>query len=238
MAGLLDGVRILDFGRYIAAPWCAALLGDLGAEVIRIEKRTGGEDRTLMPVTSDGDGALFLQVGRNKRGMTLDPRTEDGREIVRRLVASADVVVVNLPPSGLRSLGLDYESVRRIRPDIILTTVTAYGNGGPQSDRVGFDGVAQALSGAMHLTGPADRPMKAIVSYADFGTATLAALGTLAALMHRERTGEGQHVDGSLLATALTFSNASLIEQAVVHFGILPCFRGSAPGIGRATPIG
>jgi crotonobetainyl-CoA:carnitine CoA-transferase CaiB-like acyl-CoA transferase len=139
MAGLLDGVRILDFGRYIAAPWCAALLGDLGAEVIRIEKRTGGEDRTLMPVTSDGDGALFLQVGRNKRGMTLDPRTEDGREIVRRLVASADVVVVNLPPSGLRSLGLDYESVRRIRPDIILTTVTAYGNGGPQSDRVGFD---------------------------------------------------------------------------------------------------
>ncbi|MEX1256953.1 MAG: CoA transferase [Gemmatimonadota bacterium] len=215
MARLLDGVRVLDFGRYIAGPWCAALLGDLGAEVIRIEKRRGGEDRYLVPVSSEGEGALFLQVGRNKLGMTLDPVTEEGREIVRRLVATADVVVVNLPPSGLRAMGLDYESVRGIRPDVILTTVTAFGTGGPASDRVGFDGVAQAQSGAMHLSGPPDRPMKAAVPFADFGTATLAAFGTVAALWHRERTGEGQHVDASLLATALSYTNASLIEQAV-----------------------
>lgn len=215
MAGLLEGVRVLDFGRYIAGPWCAALLGDLGAEVIRVEKRSGGEDRFLIPMAPGGEGALFLQVGRGKLGMTLDPMMEGGRAVLRRLVASADVVVVNLPPSGLQAIGLDYESVRAIRPDIILTTVTAYGSGGPESDRVGFDGVAQALSGAMHLTGPPDRPMKAAVPFVDFGTAAFAAFGTLAALLHRERTGEGQHVEGSLLATALTITNAPLIEQAV-----------------------
>ncbi len=215
MAGVLDGVRVLDFGRYIAGPWCAALLGDMGAEVIRIEKTAGSEDRYLMPLTPGGEGGQFLQMGRNKRGMTLDPMTDEGRVIVRELVATADVVVANLPPQGLAAMGLDYESLRAVKPDIILTTVTAYGTGGPASDRVGFDGIAQAQSGAMHLSGPADQPMKSVAPFADFGTATLSAFGTMAALMHRARTGEGQHVEASLLGTALSFMNGNLIEQAV-----------------------
>jgi crotonobetainyl-CoA:carnitine CoA-transferase CaiB-like acyl-CoA transferase len=219
MGGVLEGIRVLDVGRYIAGPWCAALLGDLGAEVIRVEKVSGSEDRYLMPVAEGGEGALLLQVGRNKRGMALDPTSDGGRAIMMRLIAASDVVVANLPPSGLSALGLDYESVRAIRPDVILTTVTTFGTGGPLSERVGFDGVAQALSGAMHLTGPADRPMKAVVAYVDFGTAMLAALGTLAAILHRERTGEGQHVEASLLATALSVSNAIVIEEAINRKG-------------------
>ena len=147
MAGVLDGVRVLDFGRYIAGPFCAALLGDLGAEVIRIERIGGGEDRGMIPVGAGpatepftGGGAMFLAMNRNKLGMTLDPAAPKGRDIVRKLVATADVVVANLPPRVLRSLALDLDSLRQTKPDIILTTVSAFGRGGPYSDRVGFDG--------------------------------------------------------------------------------------------------
>src|SRR5579871_5732140 len=144
--GILQGVRVLDFGRYIAGPYCAALLSEYGADVIRIEKRGGGEDRFQAPLTEAGDGALFMQMNRNKRGMTLDPMTSGGQEIVRRLVATADVVVANLPPQTLAAMKLDYVSLASIRPDIILTTVSAYGRGGPYSERVGFDGVGQVMS--------------------------------------------------------------------------------------------
>src|SRR5262249_50597831 len=121
--GVLDGVRVLDFGRYIAGPFCGALLGDLGADVIRIEKVDGGEDRWTTPVSRGGDGAGILQWGRNKRGMTLNPRKPGGAEILRRLVASADVVIANLPPSTRVEMGLDYDALKAIKPDIILTTM-------------------------------------------------------------------------------------------------------------------
>ncbi len=129
--GVLSGVRVLDFGRYIAGPYCAALLADLGADVIRIERIGGGEDRWVAPVGADGVGAMYLVMNRNKRAMTLDPACPEGREIVRKLVATADVVVANLPPEVLRSLALDLDSLRAVKPDIILTTVTAFGAGGP-----------------------------------------------------------------------------------------------------------
>jgi crotonobetainyl-CoA:carnitine CoA-transferase CaiB-like acyl-CoA transferase len=150
VAGVLDGIRVLDFGRYIAGPFCAALLGDLGAEVIRIERIGGGEDRGFIPVggSADGGGAMFLAMNRNKLGMTLDPAAPKGREIVKKLVATADVVVANLPPAVLRSLALDLASLRRVKPDIILTTVTGFGAGGPLSNKHGFDGIGQAMSGA------------------------------------------------------------------------------------------
>src|SRR6266850_7509053 len=112
LGGVLTGTRVLDFGRYIAGPYCAALLADLGADVIRIERRGGGEDRWVAPVAPDGAGALYLVMNRNKRAMTLDPACPEGREIVRKLVATADVVVANLPPEVLRSLALDLESLR------------------------------------------------------------------------------------------------------------------------------
>ncbi len=215
MSAVLEGVRVLDFGRYIAGPWCGAVLADLGADVIRIEKTAGSEDRYIMPVTPQRDGASHMQMNRNKRGLTLDPMSEEGREVVRRLVKTADIVVANLPPQGLRAMGLDYETLKTIRPDIILTTVTAMGTGGPASNRLGFDNVAQALSGAMHLSGPADRPTKTVANFADFGTALFSVVGTLAAVMHRRATGEGQHVEASLLGTALAFMNGNLIEQAL-----------------------
>ncbi len=178
MAGVLTGVRVLDFGRYIAGPYCGALLADLGADVIRIEKREGSEDRFLTPVlnhdsTKDREGALFLQMNRNKRGMTLDPMTARGRAIAHQLAASADVVIANLPPQTLKDMGLDYETLSAVNPRIILTTVSAFGHGGPYSDRVGFDGVAQAMSGSAWFSGSPTQPVRSQAPWVDFGTASL-----------------------------------------------------------------
>ena len=222
MAGVLEGIRVLDFGRYIAGPYCATLLAELGADVIRIEKREGSEDRFQAPVAETGDGALFLQINRNKRGLTLDPMTSEGQEVVRKLVATADVVIANLPPQTLAAMKLDYESLQAVKPDIILTTVTAYGRGGPYSDRVGFDGIGQVMSGAVYMTGTEDQPYRAQVPWVDFGTALHCAFGTMAALMARKETGKGQWVQGALLATAVTFGNALLIEQAVIQANRMP----------------
>ena len=215
--GVLTGTRVLDFGRYIAGPYCAALLADLGADVIRIERRGGGEDRWVAPVAPDGVGALYLVMNRNKRAMTLDPACPEGREIVRKLVATADVVVANLPPEVLRSLALDLESLRRVKPDIILTTVTAFGAGGPWSHKHGFDGIGQVMSGAAYMTGTLEQPYRAAVAWVDCGTASLAAFGTLAALMARGKTGRGQKVEGALLRTAVAFNNPTLVEQQVAQ---------------------
>jgi crotonobetainyl-CoA:carnitine CoA-transferase CaiB-like acyl-CoA transferase len=212
---IFRGIRVLDFGRYVAAPWCAALLGDLGAEVIRIEKRGGSEDRFVGPVADGGEGALFLQVNRNKKSMTLDPATPAGREVTRRLIATADVVVANLPPQRLRALGLDWETVSKLRPSLVLTTISAFGSGGPYEERLGFDGIGQAMSGAMYLSGHPGEPMKAYVPWVDFGTAGLAAFATVAALYERRTSGLGQHVEASLLQTALSVADAPLIEQQV-----------------------
>ena len=217
MVGVLDGVRVADFGRYIAGPFCAALLGDLGATVVRVERPGGGEDRFLGPVAADGSGAIFLEVNRGKRGLALDAAHPAGRDVVRRLLAWADVVVANLPPSGLVALGLDEASVRVVNPTAVLTTVDAFGTAGPYADRVGFDGVAQAMSGAVHLSGAPGRPTKAYVPWVDFSTAAFAALGTVAALLwRRDHLGEAQHVEASLLRTALTVAGGPLIEQAVL----------------------
>lgn len=212
---VLAGIRVLDFGRYVAGPYCATLLGYLGAEVIRIEKREGGEDRYIAPVTDGGEGGVFLQTGCNKKSLTLDPAVNEGREIVRRLVRTADVVVANLPAAALQSLGLDYASLREIRADVILVSQSAFGDRGPLARLGGFDGVGQAMSGAVYMTGRPGEPAKAAAPYVDFATAVLSAFGTLAALMHRTRTGEGQEVRTTLLGTALSVFGSHLIEQGV-----------------------
>ncbi len=224
MNGVLSGVRVLDFGRYIAGPYCAMLLADFGAEVIRVEKRTGGEDRFQAPLTEAQEGGLFMQMNRNKRGMTLDPMTPAGQEVVRRLVATADVVIANLPPQTLAAMKLDYESLSAIKPDIILTLTTAYGRGGPYSDRVGFDGIGQVMSGAAYMTseGDGERPYRFQAPWVDFGTALHCAYGTALALMARQQTGRGQVVEGALLATALTVGNGLLIEQEVLGIDRVP----------------
>jgi crotonobetainyl-CoA:carnitine CoA-transferase CaiB-like acyl-CoA transferase len=213
MVGVLDGVRVLDYGRFIAAPWCSAILADMGADVLRVEKREGGEDRWVQSVTDGGEGGTFLQCNRNKRSLTLDSTTPEGAEVTRRLVARSDVVVANMPLAGMRASRLDYDTLREIRPDIILASATAYGEGGPYSDRIGFDGAGQVLSGAVHRQGLPDLPIRTVVPQADFGTALTLTIGVMMALFHRNQTGEGQHVEAALLPTALMLSNAFLIER-------------------------
>lgn len=222
MGALLNGIRVLDFGRYIAGPYCATLLAEYGAEVIRIEKREGSEDRFVAPIGAGGEGSLFLQLNRNKRSLTVDPMTDEGREIVRRLVRTADVVVANLPAQGLAAMGLDYASLSAVKPDIILTTSNAFGAQGPMAKNVGFDGVGQAMAGSVFMTGEPDQPYRAQVNWVDFGTALHCAFGTMAALMERAKSGKGQQVSGSLLGTALTFMNSYLIEQAVTGINRVP----------------
>jgi crotonobetainyl-CoA:carnitine CoA-transferase CaiB-like acyl-CoA transferase len=217
MTQVLKGIRVLDFGRYIAGPYCGTLLGDMGAEVIRIEKIDGSEDRFLSPISDKGDGSLFMQLARNKKCLTLNPMKPEGREIVKKLVKTADVVIANLPPDTLEAMGLDYESLKATKPDIILTTVSAFGRGGPYANRVGFDGLGQAMSGAMYMSGTPDQPVKAYPPYIDFGTASLSAFGTMAALFERQKTGKGQMVEGSLFNTALTMMNGTAIEQNAIQ---------------------
>tara|TARA_B000000437_G_scaffold37445_1_gene25170 strand:+ start:2311 stop:3495 length:1185 start_codon:yes stop_codon:yes gene_type:complete len=217
MSGVLEGVKVLDFGRYIAGPFCGALLADYGAEVIRIERVNGSEDRYVTPVSEDGQGAMFLQLNRNKLGLTLNPTKEKGQEIVRKLVQKSDIVIANLPEQTLKSMGLDYEELKEINPGIILTSNTAFGTTGPYAERVGFDGVAQAMSGAMDMTGEPEQPTKAYAPYVDFCSASLAAFGTLLAYLEKQKTGKGQRVQTSLLQTALTTTNSLLIEQEILN---------------------
>ncbi|MBS0472372.1 MAG: CoA transferase [Proteobacteria bacterium] len=232
MAGPFEGIRVIDFGRYIAGPFCAALLGDLGADVIRVEKREGREDRTLVSLAENDDGspregAMFLQMNRNKRSMTCDPMNDAGREVVRRLIRSADVVVANLPAETLKAMGLDWDSVSALNPRCVLAVGTAFGLEGPYAGRVGFDGVAQAISGATWFSGTEEQPVRCSAPYVDFGTASLLALGVSAALRARETTGKGQMVEGALLRTALTFFAPTLIEEDKIAVGRLPSLNRS-----------
>jgi len=221
--GVLDGIRVLDFGRYIAGPLCSSLLGDLGAEVIRIERVGGGEDRLTAPLGDDTDaGAGYHAFNRNKKGLTLDPGSPRGREIVRRLVKTADIVVVNMPIDAITKIGLDYESLTAIKPDIILIHTSAFGTEGPYMERVGFDGIGQAMNGATYISGDERGPRRTTAPYVDVTTAMFNAYGALAALRHRDQTGEGQKVETNLLRSALQLTNATLIEQALVQANRYP----------------
>jgi crotonobetainyl-CoA:carnitine CoA-transferase CaiB-like acyl-CoA transferase len=212
---VLAGIRVLDFGRYVAGPYCATLLGYLGAEVIRVEKREGSEDRFIAPVCAGGEGGVFFQTACNKKSLTLDPATPAGREVTRRLVRTADVVVANLPPASLAALGLDWPTLSGLNPRIVLVTQTAFGDRGPYAARGGFDGVGQAMSGSMVITGTPGQPVKAAAPYVDYSTAVLSAFGALAALMERSVSGRGQHVQAALQATALAVFGSHLVEQGV-----------------------
>ena len=225
-AGPLNGIRVIDFGRFIAGPYCGMLLADMGADVIRVDRRQGSEDRYTGPVTESGEGGAFLSLNRNKRSLTLDTSKPASSEIIRRLVKRGDVVVANLPIGVLRKMGLDYDSLRSIKPDIILARISTFGPDGPYANRLGFDSLAQAMSGAMSLTGFPGTPIRSAVSFEDYGTALHTAFGIMVALYHRAQTGEGQVVDGSLLATGVTFMQALLAERSVV--GIERRQRGNA----------
>jgi crotonobetainyl-CoA:carnitine CoA-transferase CaiB-like acyl-CoA transferase len=214
--GPLGGIRVVDFGRFIAGPYCAMLLADFGADVVRVDRRQGSEDRYLAPVAETGEGTHYLSLNRNKRSLTLDTGKKESAEIIHRLASRADVVVANLPIDVLRKMGLDYDALRTIKPDIILARISTFGPDGPYARRPGFDAVAQAMSGAMSLTGFPGAPVRDVIPFEDYGTALHTAFGVMVALYDRTRTGQGQLVDGSLLATSITFMHALLAERAVL----------------------
>jgi crotonobetainyl-CoA:carnitine CoA-transferase CaiB-like acyl-CoA transferase len=192
------------------------LLADMGADVIRVDRRQGSEDRYLAPVATTGEGTHYLSLNRNKRSLTLDASKPESAEIIRRLAARSDVVVANLPIDVLRKMGLDYEALCAIKSDIILARISTFGPDGPYARRPGFDTVAQAMSGAMSLTGFPGAPVREVVPFEDYGTALHTAFGVMVALYHRAQTRCGQLVDGSLLATGITFMHALLAERSVL----------------------
>lgn len=213
MGGALAGIKVIDFGKYIAGPLCGAFLADLGADVIRVEKPGGADDRFIMPASESGDGALYLHSNRGKRAIELDTAKQAGRHIAEKLIATSDVVIVNMSPAAQRHFGLDYDTLRAIKSDIILTNVTAFGSSGPMSEAPGYDGVGQAVSGAIHLTGEPGHPYRSATAYVDFSTAVSAAFGTVAAIIRRMQTGEGGVVEASLVGTALNVMAPILIEH-------------------------
>ena len=204
MAGSLDGIRVLELARYQAGPRGGMILSDLGAEVIKIEKLGGEETRKSEPLVR-GQSVYFSVYNRGKKSLCLDMRTERGKEIFAALVPTADIVLQNFRPGVMEKMGFGYERLCELKPDIILCSVSGFGQYGPYRDRPAFDPLGQAMSGLMSLTGaPVGTPLGAATSLVDRYTSLHATIGTLAALRHRDRTGEGQVVDCCLLDSAFT----------------------------------
>ncbi len=204
MRGSLDGVRVLELARYQAGPRGGMILSDLGAEVIKIEKLGGEETRRSEPLVR-GQSVYFSVYNRGKKSLCLDMRTPRGKDVFAALVPTADVVLENFRPGTMAQMGFDYDQLRALKPDIILTSVSGFGQYGPYRERPAFDPLGQAMSGLMSLTGaPVGTPLGAATSLVDRYTSLHATIGTLAALHHRDRTGEGQLVDCCLMDSALT----------------------------------
>lgn len=195
----LDNVRVLDAAAMMAGPYAATLLGDMGADVVKLEPPAGDETRRMGPRTETESG-VYVGVNRNKRGIVVDLRTAEGRGVLDALVGWADVVVENLRPRAKQALGLDWETLHSRNPRVVAVTVSTFGSDGPYAGRPGIDPIAQAMSGLMNVTGfPGGEPVKAGPPVGDAVCSLLAAYGAICALWARERTGEGQHVDVSLL---------------------------------------
>ncbi len=200
----LDGVRVLELARFQAGPRGGMMMSDLGAEVIKIEK-IGGEETRKNPPIVRGQSVYFTVYNRGKKSVCLDLRTKAGKEIFSGLVAKSDIVLENFRPGTMNAMGFGYEALKSLKRDIILVSVSGFGQYGPYKDRPAFDPLGQAMSGLMHLTGrPVGQPIGTAFSLVDRTTALHATIGALAALRHRDRTGEGQVVDCCLLDSALT----------------------------------
>jgi crotonobetainyl-CoA:carnitine CoA-transferase CaiB-like acyl-CoA transferase len=225
---LLDGVRVLDLSRIIAGPFCSQILGDMGADVLKLEQPGGGDEtRSWGPPFANGEAVYFFCVNRNKRSVTLNLKAPRGREIFRQLVAQSDILLENFKPGTLARLELGYERLCRDNPRLIYCAISGFGPTGPYAERGGFDVIAQAVGGLMGITGEPDRPpVKVGVAMTDIATALYAHGAILAALHARERTGVGQRIDASLLETQV----AALINIASSYLngGALPQQWGTA----------
>lgn len=227
--GPLTGLKIIELAHIMAGPVCGQLLADMGADVIKVEKTPGGDDtRRMVPPEVDGESAAFMILNRNKRGTAINLKSAAGKGVVRRLLSSADVVIENYRVGTMERLGLGYESLRQQNPGLIYCQITGFGRTGPYADRPGFDLIAQGMSGLMSVTGEgAGRPpIKAGVPVGDISAGMLAAIGVLAAYIHRLKTGEGQLVDTSLLEGSIV--NTAWVSAIFLATGISPQAIGSA----------
>jgi len=205
MSGPLVGIRVMDFTRALAGPHCTLLLGDMGAEIIKIEQINGGDHvRRMGPPFINGESAAFMASNRNKKSVTVNLKDPRGREICVRLTQWADVLIENFRPGVMKKLGLDYSTLAQVNPRLVYCSISGFGQTGPMADQGGYDTVAQGMGGIMAATGvPGGPPVKAGVPIVDLGSGMFAALGVLAAYIARERTGKGQHIDASLLDTSV-----------------------------------
>nr|WP_297401414.1 CaiB/BaiF CoA-transferase family protein [uncultured Marinobacter sp.] len=238
MSGSLSHLRVLDLSRVLAGPWAGQILGDLGAEVIKIERPGTGDDTRSWgpPYLRAADGsvelsAYFLAANRNKQSLAIDIAHPEGQALIRKLVAESDVVLENFKVGGLKRYGLDYDSLKRINPRLIYCSITGFGQDGPYANRPGYDFLIQAMGGLMSITGqpdgePGAGPMKVGVALTDIMTGLYATIGVLAALSHRDRTGEGQYVEAALLDVQV----ACLANQAMNYLttGTAPVRMGNA----------
>ncbi|MEZ5757949.1 MAG: CaiB/BaiF CoA-transferase family protein [Emcibacteraceae bacterium] len=210
MAGPLSHIKVLDLSRVLAGPWSTQILGDMGAEVIKIERPSVGDDtRHWGPPFqknndgSQGDAAYFLCANRNKKSLFIDITTPQGQAEIQNLVTNADIVVENYKVGGLKKYGLDYDSLKALNPGLIYCSITGFGQTGPYANRAGYDFMIQAMGGMMSITGDSDEngggPQKVGVAIADIMTGMYATIGILGALAHRDQTGEGQYIDLALL---------------------------------------
>ncbi len=227
--GPLAGIKVIEFAHIMAGPVCGLMLADMGADVIKVEKFPDGDDtRRTLPPDIEGESAAFLMMNRNKRGVVVNLKSEDGRDIARRLLADADVAIENYRKGTMERLGLGYEEVRRFNPGIIYAELSGFGRTGPYAGRAGFDLIAQGMSGIMSITGEAGDgpPTKCGPPLSDITAGILAAMGVLGAYIHRQATGEGQRVDTSLFEAAITHT----YWQSAMTFatGISPGALGSA----------
>ena len=212
LPGALHGFKIIDLTRVLAGPFCTMILGDLGAEVIKIESISGGDEtRGWGPPFVEGESAYYLCANRNKQGITLNLKDEKGKEVLKKLISEADVVVQNFKPGTLAKLGFSYEEMKEMKEDIILASISGFGSEGPNSSLPGYDYIIQAMSGLMSITGEKDSsPTKVGVAISDVLTGLFTCIGILASLQHRNWTGEGQEIDISLFDSQL----AALVNVA------------------------
>jgi len=227
--GPLTGVKVIELAHIMAGPVCGLMLADMGADVIKVEKVPDGDDsRRFVPPTYGDEAAAFMMMNRNKRGIALDLKTEDGKEVLRRLLIDADIVIENYRQGTMEKLGFGYESLKKINPVLIYVALSGFGRTGPYADRGGFDLIAQGMSGLMSLTGegPGRPPCKVGPPVTDITAGIIAAMGALAAYTHRLKTGDGQKVDTSLFEAGITQTYwQSAIALAT---GIAPGPMGSA----------
>ena len=216
-AGPLDGIRVLDVSRYIAGPYCAMLLGDMGADVIKVEPPGRGENSRAFGPFVEGESLYTMVFNRNKRSLTLDLRAERGKEVFKELLGKADVLVENFVPGTLEKMGFGWDTLRGINPRLIVTRISGFGQTGPLSRKPCFDVIAQTMSGLMDITGEAGgRPTMAGTYVVDYSTGLYATIGTLGALQARHRTGTGQVVDVALLDSALSMLMTAIPEQMLL----------------------